>query len=117
MTIIDRRRFLTSSVAGVSTAFLAPACSGPDAAHADVLAQIPASGGGPVLYVTIRGLCVFVLRKDGLVDVALLSHENRKQISNVDPVNPVEMHQHAARLLAATDAVIANAEGTPASSK
>jgi hypothetical protein len=122
MSDINRRAFLRNS-AGVAGASLLSThiASGstwiPDAsARGDEAGAGAAAIGGQTpepngltLNVTIRGLCVFVRRKDKSVDVVMLNHEQRS--NPPDDEHPV-IHEHAARLIAEDERVVpGNAEG------
>ena len=69
--------------------------------------QTPATGE---LLLVVRGLCVFVIRKNGSVDVALMNHQQRS-----DPAtNEIVIHEHAARLLVDSSQIVSGPPGQSA---
>jgi hypothetical protein len=84
-------------LAGLETSAFSPAVQ-------PTTQQAPASGE---LLVVIRGLCVFVIRKDQTVDVALMNHEQRM-------TGEIQIHPHAARLLIDSAQVVSGPPGTAA---
>jgi hypothetical protein len=115
MRHVNRRGFLQQTGAAVSASLLIgdTACSSGPSDNTTVAAVKPAApalAGSVPLAMTIRGLCVLVLRKDGTVDVVLMNHEQRA--GPVSSTNPVMIHPHAARLVASTDFIVDKSDGT-----
>jgi len=101
---INRRGFLANGVAGAGVSMLTGLGTRTAAESQPVNQQAPSNGS---VLLVIRGLCVFVIKKDQSIDVALMNHEQRH-----DPnTNEIVIHEHAARLLCDSAQVVSGPPG------